>query len=421
MTLYRMLVSSLFFPALLLLLTRRVKGEETWGQLAQRLGLSSAQTDKGVPQVWLHAASNGELNSALSLLDQIRKDYSDFAIIVTCNSLSGVELAQKNGYVAQLPPLDFRWSIKRFLKSRTILAYIAVESEIWPNRTHVLHDASIPCMLIGARLSSRSSRTWARFSRIAKSTLAKITYVSAQDTASKDRFVSLGVRTEAIGVTFNLKGLFQAKQSVVTRKSRATICLAASTHPKEDEIILEAYKSVRRSWPELRLIIAPRHPKRTSDIVLAIKAEGFEYYCRSEGHAFDASREDVFLADTLGEMDNWYAQSGICIIGGTFKDHRGHTPYEPTAYSCALVHGPHVDNFRSEFNALDASQASLNCENARSLSQALLFLKDEAAQEQRVKRAQVILNTEGDREGDGILELREAIHEILHMGERNHP
>ena len=186
-------------------------------------------------------------------------------------------------------------------------------------------------------------------------------------------------------------------------------------------MILEAYKSVRYSWPELRLIIAPRHPKRASDIVIAIRAEGFGYYRRSEGHAFDASRKDVFLADTFGEMDKWYARSGICIIGGTFQDYRGHTPYEPTAYSCALIHGPHVDNFRCEFDALAASQASQKCENAQGISQAILFLKDAATQEQRVKRAQVILNTEGDREGDGILELREAVQEILHRGKGNHP
>lgn len=417
MTLYRMFVSILFFPALLMLLKRRFKGEETWVQLAQRLGLSSVQTDKALPHLWLHAASNGELNSALPLLDQIRQDYSDFAMILTCNSLSGVELARKNGYVAQLSPLDFRWSLQKFLKSKTISAYISVESEIWPNRVHLLHDKSIPCMLIGARLSPRSSQTWSRFSSIAKSTLARISYVSAQDSASKDRFLSLGLRSEAIGVTLNLKGLFQAKQPVLSRKPRASICLAASTHPKEDEIILEAYKSVRHNWPELRLIIAPRHPKRASDITIAIRAEGLGYYLRSEGHAFDASRKDVFLADTFGEMDKWYARSGICIIGGTFQDYRGHTPYEPTAYSCALIHGPHVDNFRSEFDALDASQASQNCKNAQSLSQAILFLKDEAIQEQRVKRAQVILNTKGD----GILELREAVHEILNVKEGNHP
>ena len=421
MKLYRIFVSILFLPALVLLLTRRVKGEETWGQLAQRLGLSSVRTEKGVPQLWLHAASNGELNSALPLLEQIRQDYSDFAIILTCNSLSGVELAQKNGYIAQLAPLDFRWSLKKFLKSRTISAYIAVESEIWPNRIHLLHNKSIPCMLIGARLSQRSSQTWARFSSIARSTLTKISYVSAQDSDSKDRFLSLGLPAEAIGVTFNLKGLFQAKKPVPWRKPRTSICLAASTHPKEDEIILEAYKSVRHSWPELRLIIAPRHPKRASDIAITIRAEGLGYYLRSEGHAFDANRKDVFLADTFGEMDKWYTQSGMCIIGGTFRDYRGHTPYEPTAYSCALIHGPYVDNFRNEFDALDASQASQNCENAQSLSQAILFLKDEATQEQHVKRAQVILNTEGHREGDSILELREAVHKILYRREGNHP
>ena len=421
MTLYRLFVSILFLPVILMLIMRSFKRQETWGQLALRLGLSSVPTDKAVPQLWLHAASNGELRSVLPLLDQLRQHSSDFAVIITCNSLSGVELAQDNGYPAQLAPLDFRWSVQKFLKSKVISVYVMVESEIWPNRLHLLHEASIPCVLLGARLSNSSARTWAWFGSVTKSTLGKIKYASAQDAASKDRFIALGLRPEAIGVTFNLKGLFKAKQPVLSLQQRASICLAVSTHPKEEELILEAYKSALNSWPELRMIIAPRHPKRAGDIITAISAEGFECYLRSEGHAFDVNRKDVFLADTLGEMDKWYAQCGMCIIGGTFQDYGGHTPYEPAAYGCAIIHGPYVDNFRNEFDTLVASQASQNCENAQILSNAILLLKDEATQMQRAKKAQMALNTSKDCEGDGIHELRENIHQILRTAKRNRP
>ena len=419
MTLYRLVVSILFFPVLLLLVMRRVKGEETWGQIAQRLGLTSVPIDKAVPQLWLHAASNGELNSVLPLLDQLRQDYSDFAIIITCNSISGLKLARKHGYAAQLSPLDFRWSVKKFLKSKAISAYIVIESEIWPNRVDLLHEASIPCILIGARLSDGSAQKWARFGGIVKNTLAKIKYFSAQDAVSKDRFLSLGLRPEAIGVTFNLKALFQAQQPVLCRKVRSSICLAASTHPKEDELILAAFKTARQSWPELRMIIAPRHPKRAGDIATAISADGFGNYLRSEGHSFNANREEVFLADTLGEMDKWYARCGMCIIGGTFQDYGGHTPYEPATYGCALIHGPHIDNFRREFDTLVASQASQTCKNAQSLSHAILLLKDEAIQEQHAQKAQMALNAGGDCEGGGIHELRDRIHKILRTVKRN--
>jgi len=405
MVLYRLLVSAVFLPVCAMFLARCVKGEERWRDFAQRLGLSHVPSNNPAQTLWLHAASNGELNSVLPLLSRLRDRGMQMSILITCNSVTGVRLAEENGYVAQLAPLDFRWSQTRFLKTHGISTHVTIESEIWPNRIHALHARGIPCIVLGARLSAASLRKWQRVQKIAKHSLEKISFFSAQDSQSKDRYMELGLRPEAVGVTLNLKSLFQTKTPELARSARANTCLAASTHPQEDELILAAFKTARQSWPKLRLIIAPRHPKRAADISVAIKRFGFRYVSRSALSSFDTDKHDILLADTLGEMDRWYAQSGICIIGGTFQSHGGHTPYEPAAYGCAILHGPKVENFQPEFKALRETMASKLCETSQNLAAALLELQEGDVQDEkaRISRETLSLNGNVDQLFDDIL------------------
>ena len=149
----------------------------------------------------------------------------------------------------------------------------------------------------------------------------------------------------------------------------------------EEEILLDAFLIAKKTWPNLCMIIAPRHPKRSKQIGLLITSRGLTFVTRSSGKPFVREHHDILLADSLGEMDLWYAQCGICIIGGTFGEYGGHTPYEPSAYGCAILHGAHVDNFRHEFNQLTKSKATVACREAQELATTLLAMKSTSVQE----------------------------------------
>ena len=185
----------------------------------------------------------------------------------------------------------------------------------------------------------------------------------------------------------NWKSLYQPQTLDMDSTKRRNICLAASTHPGEDEIILKAFGLVRQTWPELQLIIAPRHPERGAEIADLILSQGWRLKRYSQDQASGPEKVDVILADTLGEMPKWYAASGLCIVGGAFKNHGGHTPYEPAAYRCALITGTHTRNFSAEYETLAQNKAAIRATDAEALSKALLSLKTPSAQQNLTQRA----------------------------------
>jgi 3-deoxy-D-manno-octulosonic-acid transferase len=226
--------------------------------------------------------------------------------------------------------------------------------------------------------------------------LNAIAYLQPQDAGSYQRFKGLGIDPEKMGPVLNWKSLYQPQTIDLDPKKRRNICLAASTHPGEDEIILKAFGLVRQTWPELQLIIAPRHPKRGAEIADLILSQGWRLQRYSQDQASGPEKVDVILADTLGEMPKWYAASGLCIVGGAFKDHGGHTPYEPAAYECALITGPHTRNFSAEYETLALNKAAIRAADAEALAKALLSLKTPSAQQNLAQRATKALSHDTD-------------------------
>ena len=381
MLIYRILLSILFLPILFMLILRSLRGEESWTHLKQRFGLDFVEIKDEKPVLWFHAASNGELKSAVPVIEKLVKSYSGITLLITSNTVSATHLAKDLGFKAQLAPLDYRWALKRFCIKHQVTRHILMESEIWPNRIKFLHYRKSPILILGGRISAASARSWSWLKPLADTTFNKISFLSAQDKSSLDRFKKLGLNAASIGPLLNLKSLFRASRPSQSRDTRANLCVAVSTHLGEEEILLDAFLIAKKTWPNLRMIIAPRHPKRSKQIGLLIASRDLNFVTRSSGKPFVREHHDILLADSLGEMDLWYAQCGICIIGGTFGKYGGHTPYEPSAYGCAILHGAHVDNFRHEFNQLTKSKATVACAEARELATTLLAMKSTSVQE----------------------------------------
>lgn len=306
----------------------------------------------GRADIWLHAASVGELNSAATLIEQLVRQHR---VLITTNSETGLARAQAAGWTAMLAPLDLPATLARFLDAVRPSLAVTVEAELWPTRAQALRARGIAQLVVGARMSERSARRWSRLPRVIGPILQGITALSAQDAHSEARLIALGLPRDALLPRLDLKLLAPARVTPPPPSAdRDRTILAASTHPGEDEPILDAFLAARAGRPDLRLILAPRHPDRADQLATAITARGLSFGQRSRGSDDDA----LLLADTLGEMPLWYDRAGICLTGGSLTDHGGHTPWEPAAHGCAILHGPHVANFADAYARLDDAGAA---------------------------------------------------------------
>lgn len=351
MILYRLLVT-LIAPLLLVRLAWRVlRGAEGRDDLAQRLGRGAPLPGQG-PVVWLHGASNGELASVRGLAQALIAARPDARLVVSANTVTGRALAATWPMTARavLAPIDTGGAVRRFLTALRPDLVIVVENELWPNRLAALAARGVPVALVGARMSARSAARWHMadrlFGGLIRRLLGGLALVSAQDAASAARLAGLGAPE---GAVVDLKASVPAGRLPPMTEARARVVLAASTHAGDEARIARALAPVLARQPGLRLILAPRHPSRAPQILAELSALGLAVAQRSAGAGAAAP---VYLADTLGEMHLWYAQAGLCVIGGSFGDLGGHTPHEPLAQGCAVLHGPDMGNFAAAAQAL---------------------------------------------------------------------
>jgi 3-deoxy-D-manno-octulosonic-acid transferase len=377
------------------LLAMTAFGRSPPGTLRQRLGFITPQ--QGRPW-WVHGASLGELTSARAVITALA---TDAPVHVTMNTATAQAMVQGwalPGVSISLAPFDTLGAPGRMVARLHPRGLVMIENEFWPARIAACQKAGVPVMVISARISERSARRWGGAARLMRRVLGQITYLSAQDAASEARLVALGLPQQVLGARVNLKAGFAPRRgqpSPAQHPSRARTLLAASTHAGEDALILDAFLAARAQFDQI--IIAPRHPDRGAEIATLIAARDLPFGQRARGAAI-APDQAVYLADTLGEMDLWYAMAGVTIIGGTFAPKGGHTPFEPTAFGAAIIHGPSLHNFGESFATLDAAGGAIAVQDGQALAAALTTLTP-ARQAQLATAAQGALAAETDIAG----------------------
>lgn len=377
MTLYRFLMTILLGLMLVRQATVRLT-RRTQPDLSDRTATTTALPEGDGPLLWVHGASNGELTAARPLLTALLDD-RPVRLLVTTNSLSARAMVAGWGLArttVRLAPLDHPWIVGPFLDRAAPAALVILENELWPERILRAEAAGIPVLLIGGRLSAGSARNWARLPGLARRLMAAISWLSPQDALSRDRFLALGLQPDRLGPILQLKALADGRATLVGTGlpfARADTILAASTHEGEDEIVLDAFATLRRTRPEARLILAPRHPRRRDQIEALLLAADLRFATRSRGQEAEAGTA-VYLADTLGEMARWYQAAGVTFVGGSLVERGGHTPFEPAAFDCAILHGPFLDNFAAPYAALDAQGGAVAVAGVPALVAALTAL-----------------------------------------------
>ncbi|MBY8974192.1 3-deoxy-D-manno-octulosonic acid transferase [Rhodobacteraceae bacterium NNCM2] len=402
LTAYRGLSQVIDWPVWLLLRRRLKRGKEDPVRIAERRGFAGCARPPG-RLVWLHGASIGEAMSILPLVAAIRQVAPETCCLVTTGTVTSARRMEKMlppGALHQFVPVDTAASVRRFLDHWRPDAAIWVESEFWPRLMTDTAARGIPMALVNARVSAESAGKWARFPTMIAGLLACFRLIVTQDRETRDRLVSLGAAAEAIRVGGNLKALAPLPEpgDELLARARSAVAgrpvwLAASTHPGEEEIALDAQCALcDRAGEGARplLILAPRHPERAGDVAALIAERGLSHVSAAAGEE-PGPETDVWLADTLGQMGLWLRLAPVTLVGGSLAPHGGHTPFEPTLLGSAILHGPHTENFGPAYAALAESGGAIAVADAASVAASVAELQaDEAARASLVAAAQVL-------------------------------
>ncbi|MEM9871348.1 MAG: 3-deoxy-D-manno-octulosonic acid transferase [Pseudomonadota bacterium] len=340
----------------------------------ERLGHATADRRLG-PLIWFHGASVGEAKSVLPLITHIAHTRSDVRLLLTSGTASSAEMVAPRlpkGATHQFGPLDAAGPLDRFLSHWRPDLCVLVESELWPNLLDRAARRALPVALLNARLSDSSARGWKRFPDTTAYVLRGVRQAHCQDQRTRDHLRAMGLTTARTGP--NLKALIAAPQVDAGTLDAAHAALAgrpvwvaASTHPGEEAQVIAAQATLLSDHPQLCLILAPRHPDRADAVAQLIRDADLSVAQRSTGGSL-ADGAQVYLADTMGEMDLWYTLSPIVFLAGSFSDVGGHTPFEPAAAHTALLHGPRYANFAEAYAAFRLADASVEVADAAALA-----------------------------------------------------
>ena len=357
--------------------------------------------------IWCHAASVGEFNTLETLIPDIKETFKNYEILLTVSNIVAYEQAKiwtdEQIHVA-IAPLDFPNVLKRFIKHWKPIALITLENEIFPNRIVLLKKARCKIVWVNARISTKSMKFWENNSNLKNRVTKNIDHVFAQDKITHERFKKLGFDIQKLTQIENLKK-FRAPQKVdeihikEINKSFAyedTICIASS-HRGEEVIILDAFKLALQKKSNLKMILVPRHPKRMKEIVNLIEEYQFKYSVRSQNES-PCSDNQIYLADTIGELPLWYSSCSVTFVAGSLLPIGGHTPYEPTFYSSAIIHGPHFSNFEDAYYTLNKNKGALKVTNSEELSQAWEKLRNKKYRNNTISNAKNIFYNSDEKD-----------------------
>ncbi|MDX1379971.1 MAG: lipid IV(A) 3-deoxy-D-manno-octulosonic acid transferase [Xanthomonadales bacterium] len=343
----------------------------------------------------VHAVSVGEINAASPLL-RAWMDRS-LPLTVTCFTPTGSDrihaLCGARAFHVYLP-FDLPWLQRRFLRRLRPRLLVIMETEIWPNLLLEAERAGVPVLMANARLSEQSLKGYRRWRPLVRRALATVDAVCAQSEVDARRLVELGCAPERVVVAGNLK--FDVRLPAGVRDKAAAmreswgaerpVVVAGSSHEAEETVVLEAFERVLATHPDALLVLVPRHPERFAGSSLPWRHPRLDSRQRSHGEAA-APDTRVYLADTMGELLEFYAAGDVAIVGGSLSPVGGHNVLEPAALERPVLVGPHTFKSAEVADRLIDEGGALRVHDATSLADALSALLANAERRERMGRA----------------------------------
>ena len=365
-------------PFLKIHLRRRLaRGKEDPARLYERFGGASLPRPKG-KLVWIHAASVGESVSVLKLIQDLTDQHPKIKILLTTGTVTSARLmAQRlpKSVIHQYIPLDVPNWIARFLDHWQPNHVMILESELWPNMLSAIKKRNLSCWLVNARLSPKSYRRWRYLKGAFSSLMSSFDKIFTPTSETLERLKDLGVNQAELSV--NLKYTtdplpLDIQEVTALKKSlKRPIIAVVSTHAGEESFILESIQVLRKEYPNLLIILAPRHPDR-AETVLGILDDQRMSVARRSLREVPSQKTDVWLIDTIGDLGLVYSLAPVCVLGGSFEAIGGHNPIEPYNLGCIVVQGKHTFNFTDTNQILASALTEVTTQTE--LSKALLSL-----------------------------------------------
>jgi 3-deoxy-D-manno-octulosonic-acid transferase len=361
LALYRGAWSALAPAARMLLRSRAKRGKEDTSRLAERLGEASLARPDGT-LIWIHGASVGESLAALPLVSALLQK-PDRHILVTTGTVTSAKLMAERlppGAFHQFVPVDSPSAVRHFLDHWRPDLALFIESEFWPNLILETRARNVKMALVNARLSEHSFRGWKRARGLARRLLSAFDLCLAQDTAVASRLTELGAASVRISGSLKadappLPVNVDALAAFTSAAQGRPLFLAASTHPGEDDPLLDVAEALRNLGSRALTVIAPRHPHRGPEIEARAVARGFSTVRRATG-ALPSPDTQIYVADTLGELGLFYRATNFAFLGGSLVPHGGQNPLEAARLETAVLTGPHTENFTDIFETILAAQ-----------------------------------------------------------------
>jgi 3-deoxy-D-manno-octulosonic-acid transferase len=337
--------------------------------LRQRLGDLPRLPASDQPLIWLHCVSVGETEAARPLVRALRERFPSYRLVVSTTTVTGQQVAQrvfqKEAAAIFYFPIDWAWTVRRVLRTLKPSALLIMETELWPNLLRTCRRQSIPVALVNGRISATSFRRYQMIRLFTARMLNNLTMAIMQSERDVTRIRELGMATERTLSSGNLKfdgASNDGNDATLTSNIRSrfglseseSLIVAASTHWPEEQVLIEAFRRVNHveSGRRVRLLIAPRHPERFTEVADLIADSGLSWARRTTPPDKEDATCDVILLDSIGELRAVFPLADITFIGGSIASHGGHNVLEPAAEGVCVITGPHTDNFAAIIQTL---------------------------------------------------------------------
>ncbi len=332
--------------------------------------------------ICLHAVSVGEVMAAQPLLEALLHQMPAYRLWVTTTTPTGSDAVRRlfadeldaNKLEHSYLPYDLPGAVKRFLTSAQPTLLLVVETELWPNLYAACARRAIPLLLLNARLSESSVRRYQKIGGLTTETLDCVTGIMARSEQDATRFRQLGADPMKVEVTGNIKFDITPDPDLAVRGAEVRqqlgqrpVWCVGSTHQGEEEILLLVHARLLQQFPDLLLILVPRHPERFDTVAELCSASGFPLARRSQ-QTLATVEHSVLLGDSMGELLLWYAASDLAFIGGSLVPVGGHNPLEALAFGIPVISGQYVHNFPDLYPLLQVTQSARLVESADELN-----------------------------------------------------
>jgi 3-deoxy-D-manno-octulosonic-acid transferase len=344
---------------------------------------------QGSPRIWIHAVSVGEVTAAAPVVASLRARYKDACIVLSTSTETGQEMARRivpDVTAIIYYPLDIPLVVRKVLRRVKPDIFIPTETELWPNFIRICREMGVKIVMINGRISPRSFKKYSLTRFFWKDILGAIEEIGVISETDGARLEALGMPSSRIRVLGNAK--YDSLAAKASPQLRGEIMerlnmqegdrslVAGSTHEGEEEVVLSVYKRLLNPYPDMKLIIVPRHVERGPAVHAAVRGRGFaDAISLTEINAGKRRADErVIVIDAIGELFAVYSLASVVFCGGSLVPKGGQNILEPAAWGKVVFYGPHMDDFRDEKELLEKSGAGITVTGADDLGEKILAI-----------------------------------------------